>query len=202
MDQWPNSLRSEKVRDQQLELAKLIDIAEDQKLYQEVRDYRSVESLQRYLNTAPIGSMKQPVQNYLDWLGKQDGVMDLKLSLASISWGAAVRNEDGIELTVEKDGMKIFDITKIDSKASTKIPFQNQSHSFRAKLSDQISLKASLQETDWWTTPMGTGERKVRIKELDGLELKISHDDMSNWINFSLSGIPNKPELPVWKEKN
>lgn len=199
VDQWPPSLRTDNARRQQRELRAGVDNAEDQKLYQDARDYPSVENLQRYLNAAPVGSMKNSVSNYLEWLNKQEGMMDLKLSLASISWGADVGNEDGIQLTVEKDGLKIFDMTQIDSKASTKIPFQNKSHEFRARLSDQITLAASLQETDWWTTKMGTGERKVRVKELDGLALTIRNDTMSNTLYFSLSGIPNKPELPIWK---
>jgi hypothetical protein len=202
VEQWPPSLRTDKSRLMQRELATNIDVAEDQKLYQEAKDYRSVETLQSYINAAPIGTMKQAVQDYLNWLALQDGTMNLKLSLATVNWGDAVGNEDGIQLTVEKDGTKIFDLTDLESKGNTRMPFQNQSHSFKAKLSDQITLRATLKETDLWTTEMGYGERKVRVKELDGFHLPIRNDEMSNTIYFGLSGMPKTPELPIWKNKN
>ena len=205
IDQWPLDLdvRTDTGRRRAAQLKRLIDVAQDRQLYEEAREYKNSNALNQYLEQAPLGTMTNQVKKYLEWLNAQQGQMDLTLAVKSVTWSDDAGNNDEIQLTVTIDGEQAIKILGLESESGeSSYLTSSNTYKLRARLNDEIRIGVALKDTNRWfgSGEMGTGTRKIQVKDLNGSEVPASTEEMSNTVTFSLSGIPQQPNLPIWQE--
>jgi hypothetical protein len=199
--QWPLDLdiRSESGRREEVELLRTIKKFHDRELYDRARDYKTPSALSEYLELAPIGSMRQPVEKYIEWLESIDSVVQLELAVSRVRWGEETDKSD-IEIEVKVNGepaIKLVDLKGIPGSTS---PLYAGKYSFSAKLNDFVEIDVSLKFDPWFGSgEMGEASAKVRVKELNGYTMKVSSGDFHNTVVFGLQGIKEQPKLPSWK---
>lgn len=177
-----------------------VKVDKDRWLYQQAKEYENENALQSYLDNAPLGYMDKHIQKYLNWLGGLEGEHEMTLYLSSIQWGSDTSRGDPVVLRVFWDGRKIMERVDLESSPNTSSDV-NAKYRFKGKLDEEVTLQAEAVDKDIiFDNPLGTGMRKVKIRNMKGLVLRIKTPEMTNSLHFQLFGLPKEPELPIWKE--
>ncbi|MEA3638637.1 MAG: hypothetical protein VBE63_01680, partial [Lamprobacter sp.] len=204
--QWPAKLRTTQGIEQERRLKRQVDLAQDRDLYSEVREYQNLDDLSQYLNLVPRGRMYKEVQAYFEWLNAQTQPMPLTLSVNSIQWDDKSGTNSGLQLTVWVDGKKAIQIPNLKSRSGKKDNIQSASsasYAFTNRLDQEIDIKIELQDTDNWfgSGHLGSGSRRTQVKGVNGLRIAATGEKLNNIVFFGLSGLPQAPALPLWREE-
>lgn len=203
--QWPISFRTTKGYEREKKLRHAIDVAKDRQLYDRARTYPSDETLNAYLTTAPIGSMRREVKANLDWRNAEKAPMKLTLDVASIKWDDDSGTNGGIQLTIYVDGNKAIQIPDLKSRSGKKDVLLSgyRPYEFFARLDEEINIRVEFEDTDRWfgSKDIGSGYKKSKVRNINGLDIFASSEKMSHYVTLKLSGIEQEPRLPLWRQE-
>jgi hypothetical protein len=201
---WSPDVVNDQVQSKIRELREQLDKTWDLSLYQTVLSSRTTDNLQTYLAQAPIKSMKTPVQDYLDYLAKQQGQLDLKLTLVKVRWNPDITAKSEVRYEVAINGNNIIYATGQEGTRGHSGDFVsvNQIGSFKGRLSEEVTLNfAAVGDGMFGKADLGRGNRKLAVSSLNGYSLDIRDDDGNvSTVQFSLQGMPKAPEMPAWRK--
>ena len=148
--------------------------------------------------------MKTPVQDYLDYLAKQQGQLDLKLTLVKVRWNPDITAKSEVRYEVAINGNNIIYATGQEGTRGHSGDFVsvNQIGSFKGRLSEEVTLNfAAVGDGMFGKADLGRGNRKLAVSSLNGYSLDIRDDDGNlSTVQFSLQGMPKAPEMPAWRK--
>jgi len=202
-NRWPPDLVNDQVQSKIRELRDQLEKTWDSSLYQTALNSRTTDNLQTYLAQAPIKSMKTSVQDYLDYLAKQQGQLDLKLTLTRVRWSPNITGKSEVRYEVAINGNNIIYAAGQEGTRghSSDLVSIYQTGSFKGRLSEEVTLDvAAVGDGLFGTTDLGKGKRRLAVSSLNGYSLDIRDDDGNvSTVQFSLQGMPKAPEMPAWR---
>jgi hypothetical protein len=180
-----------------------INTSQDKHMYQQVIDYRDEIRCKEYLDKAPVKAMASQVENYLDYLAKNHGRMELTVVLASLSWDNSW-NESDNEVTIRLNGRELVRKANVESRSGRSTGELGR-NSFEAKLSDEARLSGKVfDKNTLWPDRTMEGEASTTFGSLNGFTLRLTgtkgYENQKCRAIFRLDGIPKEPPLPPWSE--
>ena len=178
----------------------------DKVMYEEVLDFKDLAHARRYLEFAPIGSMKGSVQAYVDYLVKRDGPHDFHLTLASIDWGQNVYHTYDHEITVQLiQGYSIIHVSKVRCEKNERSWIRTTGVIKDKKSDDMIRLYVKAVRLPYYwgqgKVAAGQGAYEGKLDSLDGETVTLQGEDGRRCTaTFALADSLQTPELPrEWK---
>ncbi len=171
--------------------------AEDRDLYEQLRRYKDLQRAQRYLDAAPLQTMKGPAQAYRDHLLKLQQELPLTLHLSKIEWGNAWDRDTDYAVTLNGRTLMEGKVHAANNSVCQDVDKADIKH----KLSDGASLAISVKhrgivkDTDY-----GSPSHECAVRQLDGVKLTLEGKDPHSFVYFTLDGVPPEPELPPYRE--
>lgn len=207
---WPDDLKSESILQSLRKVRKSFERDYDKYLYGRCRDSPTEKMAENYLESAPLGTMANQVNELKQWLEVSDPERSFQLKIDSIDWADNAQSDghNFIKVYVDKD--TVVELEGQDSQASEKTfpdqPFDRQI--FHSKLNDRVTLKIEIIEEDWllWgggDDPHGSGEETFYIQDLLRGNQKVSLDysGEKHTATISISDTDPCPKLPRWSDR-
>ncbi|GEM_PF-6973672 len=203
--QWPIDLklRTSVGIKKEKQLIQQINRVHDQNLYEEARNNRSSDLLHRYLASAPLKTMQNEVQAYLDWLNAQTQPMKLTLSVRSVRWKKDA--DSNTQLTVLIDDTPVIIIPDIKADAGTTSAFDptttNNTYKVTARLNDKLKIRVDTKEMGCWVCDdQSSGVKHLKVNNINGETIEMQTESTINAsVTLNLTGIPGEPTLPAWR---
>ncbi len=192
-DNYPSSLQTDDGK-------KKIAALQEQVLYEQVRKQLGSESIQKYLQNAPVKKMEGYVLAYQDYLEKTapNLVLNVRLKLAPIDW--KIVEDDDNTISVYLDGEKIIH-SQVNVSPNTREENIKISQIFPARLSEPLFIKVKVvNEGIMFDSDYGEGSVTKSVKELAKgyhLELKQGHE-VTAIVFLQILDYPIAPDLPEW----
>lgn len=182
-----------------------INEVEDKTSYEAIRNYKDIEHVNKYLQYAPLQTMKHEVEVYQNYLNKIDpnSKLKLQLQLAQIIWTDKADQDNNNRVTVYLNNKKIIHQNEIVSDWLKPTEIIGTSASFSAKPSDKIRIRISIVEEDFICPDYNNGEgivkNKLILKLANGYDLRLKNSDgITGTAYIKLLGYPKAPSLPAW----
>jgi hypothetical protein len=204
-DKFPEELKTHTGKKKINEWLYKINEIEDKTSYEAIRNYKDIEHVNKYLQYAPLQTMKHEVEVYQNYLNKIDpnSKLKLQLQLAQIIWTDKADQDNNNRVTVYLDNKKIIHQNDIVSDWLKPTEIIGTSASFSAKPSDKIRIRISIVEEDFICPDHNNGEGIVNNKSIsklaNGYYLKLKNSDgITGTTYIKLLGYPKAPNLPAW----
>lgn len=180
------------------------EIMGDMFLYKLARDGRNHDSLNTYINGAPVKSMIDEVMCYLGWLEKREKAAPITFRLVKIHWGAAIADDIWSDNSTK---IKLFvnggdDKRNPDIEANDRAGVMENKNGIRmVELTDVSQTQQVGLNVQIW----GHWDAKVKLAKGDDrrspegwLENPHLQDNMGSTYTIKVGGVLPEPDLPAW----
>lgn len=203
-DKFPEELKTHTGKKKRNEWLYKINEIEDKTSYEAIRNYKDIEHVNKYLQYAPLQTMKHEVEVYQNYLNKIDpnSKLKLQLQLAQMTWTDKADQDNNNRVTVYLNNKKIIHQNDIVSDWLKPTEIIGTSASFSAKPSDKIKIRISIVEEDIFFDD-NNGEGTVKNKSIselaNGYDLRLKNSDgITGTAYIKFLGYPKAPSLPAW----
>ncbi len=178
---------------------------QDQDLYGDILKYRDREHMVKYLQDAPLQTMKKEVseyKTYLDKTAQTATIPNLKL-FVRITWQTYEAVGDNNQIRVSLNGKNVISKNNVKSQLNQSTDI-GTSRGFSAKASDIKTVEITVIEDDWFgDDDNGKGTVKKRISDLaKGYTLKLKTEGKTMAKAFiQIQGYPKAPNLLAWHDQ-
>ena len=195
----------------QLELK--IKVAQDKYLYDDVKTNLDLSSCDRYLDSAPLQSMRHDVLGFQTYLNDKTKKFDYTLTPVNIKWDQKAQNNSSNfgEVEINSGSGPLIKWGKgsyVSSSPGKTTIVPTGTATIPGKTVDEsITLKVKLTAlgTSYvgWNVHNGAGETTVLLRDAvkSGITVNLDFDGGRNVAFFKLTGGPVRPELPTWRAK-
>jgi len=202
MDQNTSVYLRKSDQDRLKKMIRKVKMAHDLYLYEEVARKKHLESVQQYLNEAPLQTMKDQVkacQRYLQLTSGQRTCPKLTVKLKRIDW-INHWNRNGNIVTVWCDNKAIIEET-LTSRKNTSSEDVGQAVLENVKLTEQITIyvRIRLPATLWEGDGVCNVEVKGRPEDFRNRTLELT-GNCTNRVTLVIPDLGSFPELASWKE--
>lgn len=190
------------------DVARVMKVEHDRKLWGDARAKPSVETMNAYLASAPIGSMKSIAKEHIAWTKAMDLPQTFNIGIRSIEWHKWWSSEVTVTITLGEEQI-ISHSVKCEGTDSTSngpekglipeqtlIPNTTASISVHLKLNGRPTLGSKLE---------GSLSHSGSPATMEGtrIPLKMVRDQLDREVVVVLGveGLPKLPELKEWSEK-
>lgn len=187
-------------------VAREIDLAEDQYLYDQVRNRKTMEAAKRYLDDAPLKRMDNEVDSFKKYLRLINGdasVPTLTLRLKTIEWVNWWNDPENM-VTVWCNGTKIIEEANVVAVKKGRNINVGKREFAKTKLTDtwNIEVEIFLAGTLVTRNARCSGKHAGQAKDFNNraLTLRGNAPDCTCEILFDIPDLPPMPELPEWRE--
>ncbi|TGO03327.1 hypothetical protein PN36_08205 [Candidatus Thiomargarita nelsonii] len=178
---------------------------QDQDLYGDIMKYMDREHTERYLDDAPLQTMKKEVseyKTYLDKTAQTATIPNLKL-FVRITWQTYEAVGDHNQIRVSLNGKNVISKNYVKSQLNQSTDI-GTSRGFSAKASDRKTVEITVIEDDWLgDDDNGKGTVKKRISDLaKGYTLRLKSEGKTMAKAFiQIKGYPKAPNLLAWHDQ-
>ncbi len=181
----------------------------DEELYEKVVKNPSLESIQKYLQEAPLRNMRREIMDYKNYLSQIDpsNMLRLRLKLTKITW-LNVNDQNNI-VSVFLNGKQAIYNDKVDANhGSTTTGIIGVSSVFSAKPNHPVTILINVtNEGLFLNDDYGHAMIELTVSELAepilGYPLILRTDEnkgkKTGTAFFELEGFPREPILPPWR---
>jgi len=195
-----------------------IEGQEDRFLYEQVRNTRTRTAVENYLEKAPIKTMRQYVANYLQYIDKMEGNINLTITATLHVGNAIYRGSSPNSFTLVASGSKRINTPNLNDYGfarNANIELIRNPFAISGKLTDRIAVRVEMRyqpdirnfslRFDRSARDQGKGNHSFNIgdfrnNQIQSFTLQSESDpNVRHTLTLRAAGFPQEPPLPEWR---